>query len=73
MESILKKFESNAIDMSKFYGGFEQVFTGEMLYATSGGEILKGKEYVDIYDDGCFYSYFISYTGTGVYSVDYIC
>jgi len=63
MESLLKKFEKNAIDMSKVYGGATTPYTGEMSAGTAGGAIYKGSEYAVIYDDGCVWTYLATSAG----------
>lgn len=72
MESVLKKFEKNAIDMSSIYGGSTH-YTGEMSAATSGGAVYKGKEYARIDKDGCVWTYLIPYNGLGVIDGDFQC
>jgi hypothetical protein len=64
MESVLKKFEKNAIDMSKICGA-KTIYTGEMSAGTSGGAVYKGREYADIDADGCVWTYLIPYNGGG--------
>lgn len=73
MESILKKFEKNSVDMSKVYGGGTSHYTGERSMVTSGGAYYRGKEYAEVSDDGCVSTYLVPYNGLGVISVDIQC
>lgn len=71
MESVLKKFEKNAIDMSNIYGASSH-YTGRMSAGTSGGQVYQGNEYVDIDADGCAYTYLITDGGRRIFG-SYIC
>ena len=72
MESVLKKFEKNAIDMSNIYGTSTH-YTREMSVGTSGEVIYHGSEYVDIDEDGCAYTYLTPHNGGGKIDSSFIC
>lgn len=58
MKSILKKFEKNAIEMSKIYGGSEH-YTGRR----SVGDVGSGEEYQYLSDDGSVRTVVFAETG----------
>ncbi len=71
MESVLKKFEKNVVDMSKLYGGGGWINTGRRLYGSSTNMTLSGTEYAR-FDEECAYIIFVSDTG-GVFHLDPVC
>lgn len=52
MESVLKKFEKNAVDLSKLYGGSDYILTGTAS-ANYNGTTVTGTEGITIDDYGC--------------------
>jgi hypothetical protein len=70
MESVLKKFEKQSIDMSKIYGG-EEFYSGRGSVGTSGGAIYHGEEYTRIDDQGCVVMFVV--TSSGIFYQDMQC
>jgi len=73
MESILKKFEKNSVNMSQIYGAQSQaVSTGRGLWGSSSDMTVSGSEYA-IFDGDCCYRYFVPDNGGGVRWLPAVC
>lgn len=71
MESILKKFENDSIDLSQIYGA-EEISTGRGLYGSSRDMTTMGSEYA-VFDGECFTRFFVSDNGGGRIYLDTMC
>ena len=74
MESMIKKFEKDRVNMSQIYGGTAQelISTGRGLYGSSGNMNQMGSEYA-IFDGECFHRYFVPDNGGGTIYIDSQC
>lgn len=72
IESIIKKFEKDKVNMSQIYGGSTQYCTGRMLWGSRTDMTMSGTEYADFNDQGCCIISFMSDTGV-LYHLEPIC